>query len=276
MRAGNSRWLFDAVYLLLLTLTAGPAALLVGVLWSELSTHTSSPARFLAVPALGFTFVTAVLLCGWALRLLVGRLEPGEGDFPKSALARRWSLHFALGRALAFGAWRELIFSTSSLRWLFVRAMGGRAAFDMNTAASISLPDACLLDLGPGCMVAATCILGGHIVESGKIRVGRIRIGENAQLHSDVRVGPGVSIGEDSIVGPDSRIAGNFEMGARSQLGHRCTVAPGVRVGDDVVVGHQVVLDQGVVLEAGASVPSGVTVPKGTRVPEGTRFRSSP
>ncbi len=226
----------------------------------------------LLVPALAFVFLPIVFLSAAVLRLCFGRLVPGEYTFGKDAMAMRWGLYFALERVLNIGLWRELVFSVSALRWMHVRALGGRVAYDLTNASTLRLTDAALLTVERGAMLSAFNVIAGHSMEGTRLFLQGCTLGENVQLMEDVRMGPGTEIGANTVIGPESRLVGRTKIGPNCHFGYQVMIASGVTIGAECVVKHRARLEANVVLEDGAVVQAEARVPQGTRVAKGTRY----
>lgn len=264
----------DAASALILLLVLGPP--LAGIAWLHAHQPLQGWLSAVLLPPFLLLAVAGVALCTWTLRLLLPRPKPGRYPFPGHAQAVAWALHFALMRAVYLPGIRHLAFSYASLRWLMLRALGAKVAFQMQTASSILPVDAHLLTVGPETMLAADVMTSGHFIEQGTLTMGPVSIAKGAQLLEGVKVGPDVSIGEYASIGPECRIAPGVRIGEYVHLGMGCMLWTGVEVGDNAVIGHEVVLEQGVKVGEGAVIDSGARVPAKTQIPAGGRYPPRP
>lgn len=262
--------MLDAASALISMLVLGPP--LAGIAWLHSRVPLHGPLSALLVPAYLLLAVAGVALCTWVLRLLLPRPRPGRYPFPGHPQSVAWGLHFALMRAVYLPGLRHLAFSYASLRWLMLRALGAKVAFQMQTASSILVVDAHLLTVGPETMLAADVMTSGHFIEQGTLTLGPVVIAKGAQLLEGVKVGPDVSIGEYASIGPECRIAPGVRIGEYVHLGMGCLLWSGSVVKDNAVLGHGVTLEQGVVVGEGAVIESGARVPAKTEIPDGGRY----
>jgi acetyltransferase-like isoleucine patch superfamily enzyme len=260
----------DAVSAVISTLVLGPP--LAGVAWLHAQVPLTGWMSAVLLPAWLLVAVAGIAVCTWVLRLSLPRPKPGRYPFPVHPQSVAWGLHFALMRAVYLPGVRHLAFSYASLRWLMLRALGAKVAFQMQTASSILPVDAHLLTVGPETMLAADVMTSGHFIEQGTLTLGPVNIGKGAQLLEGVKVGPDVSIGEYASIGPECRIAPGVRIGEYVHVGMGCLLWTGTEVKDNAVLGHHVVLEQGVKVGEGAVVESGARVPAKTEIPDGGRY----
>jgi acetyltransferase-like isoleucine patch superfamily enzyme len=206
------------------------------------------------------------------IRAVLPRLRPGTYPFPLHRQSIVWLLHFSLQRLAYLPVWRHLLFAFSTLRWALLRALGARAAFDMDASSDVLILDGPLITLGRGSMIGGGCTIAGHIVEHGRLLLAPVVVGRGVQIANDVMVAPGVTIGDDAVVGPGSRIGAGASIGAFAYLGAECAVSPGIRIGAHAVVGHQVSIGPGVTLGEGAVIETGSRIPKDVAVGDGARW----
>lgn len=264
----------DAASAAILLLVLGPP--LAGIAWLHTHQPLTGWVSAALLPAYLLATVAGVAVCAWALRLLLPRPRPGRYPFPAHPQSVAWGLHFALMRAVYLPGIRHLAFSYATLRWLMLRALGAKVAFQMQTASSILIVDAHLLTVGPETMLAADVMTSGHFIEQGTLILGAVNIGRGAQLLEGVKVGPDVSIGEYASIGPECRIAPGVRIGEYVHLGMGCMLWTGAEVGDNAVLGHEVVLEAGVKVGEGAVIESGARVPAKTQIPDGGRYPPRP
>lgn len=260
----------DFAFFLLFWVLVGPPLAAVGLVAGLLPLPLWAHLGLGPVYAMGF--VVLLIAMAGLVRSLIPRLVPGQYPFPGHPQAFAWLLHFALQRIMNLPVWSRLVFSFAALRWLWFRALGARAAFDMQSAVDIVVTDPSLLEVGKGSMLAAGAFVTGHFIENGQLLLQPVRIGAGSQIHGQVTLAPGVRVGDNCVIGPGSKLLPGASVGDDSHLGLGCLLHNGARVGDNAIVGHQVVLEADVVVGDGAVVQSGSRVPKGTTVGEGERF----
>jgi acetyltransferase-like isoleucine patch superfamily enzyme len=268
-----ARALLDGVAAALFCILVGVPATAVGFL-AERSGLLPNALwwRWALLPPLALLFLVGLLLTAAALRLLLPGLKPGHYPFPGHRQAYVWLLHFSLQRLMYLPLWRHFLFSFSTLRWALLRALGAKAAYDMDTSADVLILDLPLMELGAGTMIGAGCTLSGHVIESGTLFLDRVRLDHGVQVGSNVLIGPGASVGEHATIGPDCRLGSGVTIGPFAYLGVACALSPGVRVGANAMLGHQVNIEPAVTIGEGAVVRTGARVPRGTTVADGSHY----
>ncbi|MBM3270336.1 MAG: hypothetical protein FJZ01_22100 [Candidatus Sericytochromatia bacterium] len=260
----------DLAFMILFWILVGPPLAAVGWLAGRLPVPTW--AHLGLAPLYALLFVVLLLAMAGIVRTALPALKPGSYPFPGHRQSGAWLAHFALMRVMSFPLWSRLVFAFSSLRWLWFRSLGARAAFDMRTAVDITVTDPSLVEVGQGSMLSAGTFLAGHFIENDHLLLAPVRVGKGAQLHGQVTLAPGAEVGEDAVVGPGTTLLPSASIGCDAHVGLGCLLHNGARVGDNAVVGHQAVLEADVVVGAGAVVQAGARVPRGTVIPDGGRF----
>jgi acetyltransferase-like isoleucine patch superfamily enzyme len=267
------RALLDAIVAFLFCVLVAIPAALVGRLAAHAGLVATHPWWHWALLPLGaLAFAAAMLATAFILRLLLPRVEPGRYPFPYDRRSVTWLLHFSLQRLLYLPVWRHFLFAFSTLRWLLLRALGGRVAFDMDTSSDVLLLDPPLVTIQSGSMIGAGSSLSGHYIEQGMLLLGRVLVERGVQISSGVQIGPGTTIGEHATIGPDCRLPADITIGPFAYLGAACHVSPGVRIGANAVLGHQVGLTPGVIVGEGAVIATGTRVPRGVVIPDGAHY----
>jgi acetyltransferase-like isoleucine patch superfamily enzyme len=261
---------FDAAFLVLMLLTVGIPLAVVGWGVSTLHLPVWLVMALMPVWAAGFLMLFAGAL--GAVRLTLPRLEPGNYPFPGHRQSMAWLFHFALQRLMNQRLWSTLILSFASLRWLLLRALGGKVAYGIQTSNDVLITDPSLLTVGEGSMLAAGTFVAGHLVENGRLSLAATVLGTGVQLMGQVTLAPGVEIGNDTVVGPGTKMLGGVRVGSDVYFGIGCLVYNGVTIGDNVVIGHQVLIEADVTIGEGAVIQAGARLPKGTVVGEGEPY----
>ncbi len=260
----------DVAFLVLFWVLVGPPLAAVGLfaermplpLWAQLG----------LAPLYGLAFILLLLVMARLVRGLLPALQPGRYPFPGHPQSRAWMAHFALMRVMSLPFWSRLVFAVGSLRWLWFKALGARAAYDMRTAIDVTVTDPSLIEVGKGSMLAAGTFLTGHFIENDQLLLATVRIGKGAQLHGEVTLAPGTQVGDDAVVGPGTKLLPHAQIGAEAHVGLGCLLYNGARVCDNAVVGHQAVIEADAVVGEGAVVQPGSRVPRGVVIPSGGRF----
>jgi len=267
----STRWLaFDAAYLAMATVVIGLPLMATALLVA----HLPGPywLKWALAPAEAVVFLFGMAGVTWGIRLLLPRLEPGSYAYPKHPMCTAWLLHFALRRISALQLWAPFIFSFASLRFVMLRALGAKVAFNMQTSVDARVIDCPLVEVGEGSMLAAETLVVGHFIENDQLLLGRVQVARGVQVLGGATLAPGVTLGENVVVGPGSKLLPHVQVDEDSYIGMGCLLYNGVRVGANVVIGHEVTCEADVVIGEGAVVQSGVRVPKGTVIDEGGHY----
>lgn len=265
------RWLaFDAAFLAMATAVVGLP--LMGV--ALLTIHLPGPTwlKWALGPVEALVFLFGMAGTTWLVRLLLPRLEPGSYAYPAHPQCRAWLLHFALRRIAALQLWAPVIFSFASLRFVMLRALGARVAFDMQTSVDARVIDCPLVEVGEGSMLAAETLVVGHFLENDQLMLAKVQIARGVQVMGGATLAPGVCLGENVVVGPGSKLLPHVQVGEDSYVGMACLLYNGVRVGANAVIGHEVTCEADVVIGDGAVVQSGARVPRGTVIGDGEHY----
>ena len=203
---------------------------------------------WLAIPAALLAGLLAAILAVGALGLLTPRPDAGRVELMKGRRFWAWLIRSLYRRVLLPGPLKPIVFTFNTLRFLALRALGARVAFSANMSTDVELLAPPLLEVGPGATIGARCMIAGHYVDAGKLRLEPVRVEKGALLAAEVLVGPGVVVGE----------------GAR--------VLAGVKLGPGTRVGAGAVIEAGVRFEGQSVVAPGVRVPAGTNVLRGVAW----
>jgi acetyltransferase-like isoleucine patch superfamily enzyme len=208
------------------------------------------PWPFLLVGCGAVFLITLIAEVG-ALTLLVPKLKPGRSALMRGKNFYVWMVRSLLRRILFAPGLKWFLFTSNTLRFLTLRALGARVAFSANMSSDVDVLDPSLLVIGPRAVVGARSLLSGHYVEGGVLILGTVTIGEKAMVAADVTIGPGATIGDgatcqlrsavgpNAVLGKGARLGGdsgldvNVHVGANADIGVRCYLARGVKVPDN-------------------------------------------
>ena len=242
---------FDVVMFSLATALYGGAFLAAARVHMLLSERAPAPIAYCVAT------LTAVLVLIAEVAILVRllpRLREGRYSVLKDSQFFVWALHSVLRRILFFPGLKTLIFSSSVLRFLALRALGARVAFSSNMSSDVDLLDPALLTVERGSTMGARTLITGHIVFENVLTLGRVYIGEGAQLGAESTLGPSTSVGKGAL------------------LKLMTSLGIGVTVGDGARVGPWSTLNTGASVGARAVVGANANVPRGVRVADGERY----
>jgi acetyltransferase-like isoleucine patch superfamily enzyme len=244
---------YDLLYVTLASVlygTAAAAGALVGialtdVLWPPLC----------VVPGVAVFLLTLIALVG-VLGLLCPTVKPGRYELMKGAVFYGWMFRSLLRRIVMLPVIRWPIFTSNVLRWLALSAMGARVSFTANMSGDVDLLDPWLLEVEPGAVIGARCLVSGHYVEGKTLVLGRVKIGKGSLLAADVGVGPGVTIGERVVVKARASIAPHVTIEDRAEVGGATVIDVAAHVGAGAKLGSRVYIGVKATVPAGAEVPA--------------------
>ena len=169
-------------------------------------------------------------------------LRPGRHEFMKGGVFWSWVLRSLLRRALFLGPMKPVLFTSNVFRFLALRALGAKVAYDSDCSSDVDILDPALFRAGRKSILGARTLVSGHYVDAGKLVLGQVTIGEGTLLAVDVLVAP------DVLIGDRCRVLG------------RAGIGPGCRLEDGAVLGTTTTLEGGQRVLAGVSVPPGLFV----------------
>jgi hypothetical protein len=142
------------------------------------------------------------------IRILLPTLKPGvyKTGFNLGFLA--WYTHSMLTRSARCFGLHYLIHSTGLMRWLYWRALGAKAPYNMNTSYKVTLHDAPVISIGAGTILSEDAELSGHLVRGDKVLVAPVKIGTGVFIGRGTYVGPRTRIGNSAWIGMNNTLAG--------------------------------------------------------------------
>lgn len=261
---------FDALFVAMFLTIAGPPAAALVAVHQRLALAPIVQALLLPLGVL--LYLVGLCAMAWLVRNLLPKLEAGIYAVPKDRGVIVWLLHFALMRVMYLPVWRPLMFSTTTLRTLMLRALGARVAFGFQSSSDPVMLDPSLIAVERDAQISAGVVIACHAAMGRTLTLAPVRIGRGAQLLESVKVGPGVYVGDGSIVGAECLIGPGCTVGGAARLGPGCWLHSDVQIGDAARIGHGVTIDRGVIVGARAKIAAGATLDIGTVVPAGGSY----
>ncbi|MFC2171190.1 hypothetical protein ACFLU6_01005 [Acidobacteriota bacterium] len=226
-------WLDMVNALIILTLYAG--ALFLALCVVDM-TGLDSVFQSLSFEPLGILLSVLAHACLWIfflpillffLRTILPRLEEGSFDVPSRGLMV-WMIHLALSRSLSLVPVGSVVYFFSILRFLYLRALGCKNAFRINTSLSVSITDFPLLTIADGAFLADKVTVSCHEFVDGKLKLKRVHIGKDCRILINSVIAPGTYMEEGVVVGQQCTTTRCYlEKGSRV---HHNTIAAEVRV----------------------------------------------
>jgi acetyltransferase-like isoleucine patch superfamily enzyme len=244
---------YDLTYFALATALYGGAAWVAARAFAEAQPYLPWP--FLLVPCFAVFLVVLVAEIG-VLTLLLPKLKTGKTALMRGSNFYVWMARSLLRRILFVPGLKWVLFTSNTLRFLTLRALGAKVAFSASMSADVEVLDPSLLIVGPRAVIGARSLLSGHYVEGGVLILGAITIGEKALIAADVTVGPGANVGEGATCQIRSAVGPNVVLGKGARLGGDSGLDVNVKVGAGADIGVRCYLARGVTVPDGARIPA--------------------
>lgn len=192
-----------------------PSLALFGKVWLWTGSFALVPKLFWLGTAIAFGY----FIFGFTLIVLVGlfrtlfRLRLKEGTHPLfSVESFKWAFISALYLMINF-TFIDFILLTP-LANLFFRLLGAKLGKNVQFN-SRHVYDASLLEIGDNTVVGGGAIIIGHIVERGRLKLRKVKIGKNVTIGSHSTIMPGCEIGDNAIIGASAVLLKDTKVEAR-------------------------------------------------------------
>jgi len=169
---------------------------------------------------LGFSIAGGYFLFGFTLILLAGltrtilHLRLKEGSYPIfSGGGLKWAFISSLYLLINF-TFIDFILLTPFAN-LLQRLLGAKLGKNVQINSKLVF-DATLLEIGDNTVVGGDAIIIGHVVERGRLKLSRVKIGKNVTLGSHCTVMPGCEIGDNAIIGAGAVLLKNTKVEPRA------------------------------------------------------------
>ena len=189
-----------------------PAVALVIKVWNI----TKSFNPLLHYMALGLSIACGYFLFGITLIFLAGftrmifRLRLKEGTYPIFSIgALKWAFISSLYLMINF-TFIDFILLTPFVNLLH-RMLGAKLGKNVQINSKFVF-DATLLEIGDNTVVGGGAIIICHVVERGKLKLRKVKIGKNVTLGSHCTIMPGCEIGDNAIIGAGAVLLKNTKV----------------------------------------------------------------
>lgn len=168
---------------------------------------------------MGFGIASAYFIFGFFLILLVGIFRAGlglklkEGTYPLFSFeALKWAFVSSLYLMVNF-TFIDFILLTPFSNLLF-RLLGAKLGRNVQFN-SRHVYDATLIEIGDNTVVGGEAIILGHIVERGRLKLKKVKIGKNVTIGSHSTIMPGCEIGDGAVIGASAVLLKDTKVEAR-------------------------------------------------------------
>ena len=169
---------------------------------------------------IGLAIAAGYFLFGFSLIILEGfvrmafRLRLKEGSYPIfSWNGLKWAFISSLYLLINF-TFIDFILLTPFAN-ILLRLLGAKLGRNVQINSKYVF-DATLLEIGDNTVVGGDTIIIGHVVERGRLKLSRVKIGKNVTLGSHSTVMPGCEIGDNAIIGAGAVLLKNTKVEPRA------------------------------------------------------------
>ncbi len=169
---------------------------------------------------LGVSLAATYFLFGFSLILLIGltrivfRLRLKEGDYPIFSWgALNWALCGGLQLMISF-TFIDFILLTPFAN-LLLRLLGVKLGKNVQIN-SKNIADASLLEIGDNTVIGGSATVICHAVERGKLKLRKVKIGNNVTIGLNAVILPGCEIGDNAIIGASAVLLKNTKVEPRA------------------------------------------------------------
>lgn len=153
---------------------------------------------------LALSFIAVIFI----FRILLPPLKKGVYPIGLNMGFFGWFTHSMLTRSARVFGVHYLIHSISVFRWLYWKALGAKAAFNISTSYKITLHDMALIEIENGVTLAEDVEISGHVVRGDRVLVAPVKIGLNTFIGRGTYIGPRTRIGENCWIGMNNNVTG--------------------------------------------------------------------
>jgi serine acetyltransferase len=189
-----------------------PSLMLVFTVWG----YAQHQGAFMKLFLLGMSISAGFIIFGLTLLLLVGltrtilRIRLKEGTHAMfSWQAMQWAFIGTLYLLINF-TFMDFVLLTPFAN-LLLRLLGAKLGKNVQIN-SKDIYDASLLEIGDNTVIGGGAIIDCHIVERGRLKLKKVKIGKNVTIGSHSTVMPGCEIGDNAIIGAGAMLLKNTKV----------------------------------------------------------------
>lgn len=192
-----------------------PGLLLVLKTWAWTEHFSLLPRLFWLGSSLAMGYfifgLTLILLVGIFRTVLNLRLKEGVYEL-KSFGAFQWAFLGSLYLMINY-TFVDFVLLTPFANLMF-RMLGAKLGKNVQFNSKF-VYDATLLEIGDNTVVGGGAIINCHIVERGKLKLRKVKIGKNVTLGSHCTIMPGCEIGDNAIIGASAVLLKDSKVESR-------------------------------------------------------------
>tara|TARA_B100000131_G_scaffold220197_1_gene211729 strand:- start:194 stop:904 length:711 start_codon:yes stop_codon:yes gene_type:complete len=207
--------LFILIACIVYGLSLTPAILFMNYIIAKISVFSIALKAFILGFCISLSFfifgISLIILVGIIVRLLPIKPKPGIYNL-KSIDTIKWGLS---GAFLKLVNLTFLDFITPTfLNVFYFKLIGAKIGKNVQIN-SVNINDPWLLEIGDDSVIGGAASINCHVVESGKLILEKVKIGNKCTIGAKALIWPGCEVGDKSVVAARSTLKKRTKVGSR-------------------------------------------------------------
>ncbi len=207
--------LFILIACIVYGLSLTPAILFMNYIIAKISVFSIALKAFILGFCISLSFfifgISLIILVGIIVRLLPIKPKPGIYNL-KSIDTIKWGLS---GAFLKLVNLTFLDFITPTfLNVFYFKLIGAKIGKNVQIN-SVNINDPWLLEIGDDSVIGGAASINCHVVESGKLILEKVKIGNKCTIGAKTLIWPGCEVGDKSVVAARSTLKKRTKVGSR-------------------------------------------------------------
>tara|TARA_Y100001970_G_scaffold7489_1_gene8602 strand:+ start:107 stop:817 length:711 start_codon:yes stop_codon:yes gene_type:complete len=207
--------LFILIACIVYGLSLTPAILFMNYIIAKISVFSIALKAFILGFCISLSFfifgISLIILVGIIVRLLPIKPKPGIYNL-KSIDTIKWGLS---GAFLKLVNLTFLDFITPTfLNVLYFKLIGAKIGKNVQIN-SVNINDPWLLEIGDDSVIGGAASINCHVVESGKLILEKVKIGNKCTIGAKALIWPGCEVGDKSVIAARSTLKKRTKVGSR-------------------------------------------------------------
>ena len=207
--------LFILIACIVYGLSLTPAILFMNYIIAKISVFSIALKAFILGFCISLSFfifgISLIILVGIIVRLLPIKPKPGIYNL-KSIDTIKWGLS---GAFLKLVNLTFLDFITPTfLNVFYFKLIGAKIGKNVQIN-SVNINDPWLLEIGDDSVIGGAASINCHVVESGKLILEKVKIGNKCTIGAKALIWPGCEVGDKSVIAARSTLKKRTKVGSR-------------------------------------------------------------
>ena len=207
--------LFILIACIVYGLSLTPAILFMNYIIAKISVFSIALKAFILGFCISLSFfifgISLIILVGIIVRLLPIKPKPGVYNL-KSINTIKWGL---CGAFLKLVNLTFLDFITPTFLNIFYFKLIGAKIGQNVQINSVNINDPWLLEIGDNSVIGGAASINCHVVESGKLILEKVKIGNKCTIGAKALIWPGCEVGDKSVIAARSTLKKRTKVGSR-------------------------------------------------------------